>query len=89
MMSLEENERDNQPLLAVYGDPEGQNTTPNKTHIEQNVSDNKLMNQKNKHFRKHELYENILFYKTHLENVKQIQTRKCSNVIENTFTKQI
>lgn len=44
MMSLEENERDNQPLLAVYGDPEGQNTTPNKTHIEQNVSDNKLMN---------------------------------------------
>lgn len=33
MMSLEENERDNQPLLAVQGGPEGQNTAPNKTHI--------------------------------------------------------
>lgn len=33
MMSLEENERDNQPLLAVYRGPEGQNTTPNETHI--------------------------------------------------------
>lgn len=33
MMSLEENERDNQPLLEVYRGPEGQNTTPNETHI--------------------------------------------------------
>ena len=44
-MSLEESERYNQPLLAAYGGPEGQNTTPNKTHIAQNVSDN-TMNQK-------------------------------------------